>query len=403
MLGSIFPTANNNLTSVISTAELDRRPSRPADYAAENRALVALAQALTTSPEGILQMLADTAFTLCRADSAGISLLDASNRTFHWPAVAGEWASHVGGGTPRDFGPCGTVLDENAPLLFSHPERDFPYFADVKPLLEEALLIPFYVDGEPVGTIWVVSHDRSHRFEAEDLRVMTSLAAFAATAYQTLVEMTERKRASETQSLLLQEMRHRIKNQFAVTDALITLSARSAESPDQLAKAVKGRLGALARAQVLTRPDLFDHEPGTPETASLHSLLRTIVAPYDSEDSNRVAISGADIELRENELTNMSLVLNELATNSVKYGALSSPAGVVRIDCSVNGDNELLMRWKEEGGPPIQEAPKSEGFGGSLQRQIITNQFGGRLSNDWDADGLVVSIWVPLNRLRRAE
>ena len=99
-------------------------------------------------PEGILQKLAETALTLCRAHSAGLSLLEEGDqkRNFHWRAVAGTWASHLGGGTPRDFGPCGTVLDRNTPLLFSHPERDFPYFGKVTPLLEE--------DFDPVLRRW---------------------------------------------------------------------------------------------------------------------------------------------------------------------------------------------------------------------------------------------------------
>ncbi len=177
-----------DLQSVLSTAELRRRPSRPPDLAAENRALIALVQEMAGSPDGILQKLADTALVLCRAHSAGLSLLEEGDqkRSFHWRAVAGQWAPHLGGGTPRDFGPCGTVLDRDVALLFSHPERDFPYFGEVKPYLEEGLLIPFYVRGEAVGTIWVVSHDESRRFDAEDLRLMTNLGTFASAAYQTL-------------------------------------------------------------------------------------------------------------------------------------------------------------------------------------------------------------------------
>ena len=179
------------LSSMLSTAELDRRPSRPADLAAENQALIALAQAMATAPETILQKLADTALVLCRAHSAGLSLLEEPDqkRRFHWRAIAGEWASHRDGGTPREFGPCGTVLDRNTALLCSHPERDFPYFGEVTPLLEEALLIPFYVKGEALGTIWVVSHDQNRRFDKEDLRLMTNLGTFAAAAYQTTLSL----------------------------------------------------------------------------------------------------------------------------------------------------------------------------------------------------------------------
>ena len=88
-----------------------------------------------------MQKLADTALVLCRAHSAGLSILEEGDqkKRFHWRAIAGQWSPHLNGGTPRDFGPCGTVLDRNDALLCSHPERDFPYFGEVRPLLEEGL------------------------------------------------------------------------------------------------------------------------------------------------------------------------------------------------------------------------------------------------------------------------
>jgi PAS domain S-box-containing protein len=185
-----------DLRSMVSTAELARRPSRPPDHEAENKALIALARSMAVSPEGILQKLADTALTLCRAHSAGLSLLEEGDQksNFHWRAIAGQWAHHINGGTPRDFGPCGTVLDQDVPMVCSHPERDFPYWAPIEPVLEEGLLIPFHIRGEAVGTIWVVAHDTTRRFDAEDLRVMTSLGTFAAAAYQTLLSLDATQR-----------------------------------------------------------------------------------------------------------------------------------------------------------------------------------------------------------------
>ena len=183
-----------NPQSMLSTAELSQRPSRLPNYEAENRALIGLMREVASAPEGILQKLVDTALTLCRAQSAGLSILEEGDQktNFHWRAIAGQWSSHVNEGTPRDFGPCGTVLDRNTALLCSHPERDFPYFGEVQPLLEDALLVPFYVNGEAVGTIWVVSHNE-HRFDAEDLRVMTTLGAFTAAAYQTWQSVNTRQ------------------------------------------------------------------------------------------------------------------------------------------------------------------------------------------------------------------
>jgi PAS domain S-box-containing protein len=188
---------------VTSAEVLRQRPSRPPDHAAENLALIGLAQSMATVPEDILQRLADTALIICRAHSAGLSLLEDSDqrRYFHWRAIAGEFSHHLNGGTPRDFGPCGTVLDRNAAQLCSHPEIDFPYFSEAKPPLDEILLVPFYIEGTAVGTIWIVSHDVvKRRFDAEDLRVMSNLATFASAAYQTyLTANTSRQFAAIVQ------------------------------------------------------------------------------------------------------------------------------------------------------------------------------------------------------------
>jgi PAS domain S-box-containing protein len=179
------------LESILCTEELNRRPSRPPDYEKENRALVALAHALADSPRTILQTLADTILETVQAHSAGLSLLttDDGGKRFYWPAIAGRWKPHIGGGTPRDFGPCGDVLDRNTPLLFRHFERRYTYFLPVTPPVEECLLIPFYVEGKAVGTIWAIAHDTHRKFDAEDERLMNSMGTFASSAYQILASL----------------------------------------------------------------------------------------------------------------------------------------------------------------------------------------------------------------------
>ena len=176
------------LESVLCTEELQRRPSRLPDREKENRALVVLAQALADSPRTALQTLADTMLEVFAAGSAGISLLtkEDGGKRFFWPAIAGEWKQHIGGGTPRDFGPCGDVLDRNTTLLFGRLEQRYTYFQPIVPSVEEALLVPFYVQGKAVGTIWAVAHEQQRKFDAEDERLMKSLGKFASSAYQTL-------------------------------------------------------------------------------------------------------------------------------------------------------------------------------------------------------------------------
>ena len=172
------------LESILCTEELNQRPARAPDHATENRALLALAQALVVSSHTIFQTLSDSVLALLKADSAGLSLLTPDEKRFYWPAIAGMWSEHAGGGTPREFGPCGDVLDCNAPLLFRRFERRYSYLLGAAPAAEECLLVPFYVDGKAVGTIWAIAHDARRRFDAEDLRQLTSLGKFASAAYQ---------------------------------------------------------------------------------------------------------------------------------------------------------------------------------------------------------------------------
>ena len=181
-----LPDGEVSLESILCTEELHRRPSRPPDHEKENRALVALAQALADSPGTILQTLADTILEVFQADSAGLSLLTTHDggKRFYWPAIAGRWNPHIGGGTPRNFGPCGDVLDRNIPLLFRHFERRYTYFQPITPPAEECLLVPFYVEGKAVGTIWAIAHDDRRKFDAEDERLLSSLGKFASSAYQ---------------------------------------------------------------------------------------------------------------------------------------------------------------------------------------------------------------------------
>src|SRR5499433_3576332 len=200
LLEDSIPEAMASLESILCTEELQRRPSRPPDHEKENSALVALVSALADSPSTIFQTLAETIQDITRCDSAGLSLLTRDGKTpdicgerFYWPAIAGMWNPHVRGGTPRNFGPCGDVLDQNRTLLFKHFERRYPYLLPVIPAAEECLLVPFYVAGKAVGTIWGIMHSNRRKFDAEDNRVMASLGKFASSAYQALTHIEDLK------------------------------------------------------------------------------------------------------------------------------------------------------------------------------------------------------------------
>ena len=173
------------LEDVIINSELLNRTAKAPDYEAENQALLALAQALADAPDKILQRLAETALQLCRADTAGISLLEQQDgaEVFRWEALAGVLSDRINATMPRDASPCGTTIDRNTTQLMYMAERIFPALISEPPVVE-ALLIPFHVNGKPIGTVWVVAHDERRKFDREDERIVKTLAQFASASWQ---------------------------------------------------------------------------------------------------------------------------------------------------------------------------------------------------------------------------
>jgi PAS domain S-box-containing protein len=302
-----------SLEDVLITAELARRPARPADHAAEALALAALAQALAEDPGAILQKLADLTLELCRAESAGVSLLerDGGRAVFRWPAIAGVWVQHVGGSLPRDASPCGVVIDHDDVLLFAHPERHFTLIP-VDPPLAEVLLAPFHEDGAPTGTVWAVAHGAGRKFDAEDARLLTTLAEFAAAAHRVATLGTaaadraelERRVEERTAELRASEERFRLMVQSVQDHAIFLMDpAGNVASWNEGAQ----RILRYDADEVLGRPGaLFfteeDRRAGAPERE-----LRTAAVTGRASDENwqvrkggeRFWASGASTALRD--------------------------------------------------------------------------------------------------------
>jgi PAS domain S-box-containing protein len=215
----------------------------------------------------------------------------------------------------------------------------------------------------------------------------------------TFIDITERRRAQERQALLLGELNHRVKNLFALTGSMVTLSARSATSTKELATSIRGRLDALAMAHAIVLP----HADGSlgDQSTSLDELLKTILSPYAGSDQQhaRFALHGPHIVVGAQSATRFALVLHELSSNSAKYGALSAPEGSVHVTWSeLHGD--LVMKWEERGGPKLSGTPPAKsGFGTLLSNHSIRGDFGGSLNHKWHPDGLVVDLSFPVARL----
>jgi PAS domain S-box-containing protein len=208
-------------------------------------------------------------------------------------------------------------------------------------------------------------------------------------------DITERKRAEEQQQLLLREMDHRIRNLFTLSASLVRMSAGETGSVEELATIVQDRLGALARAHAFT----ISKTPlaGAGETVGLHALLETIVAPYQIRaDHPRIRIIGDDLDLAGGAVTALALIFYELATNAAKYGALTSPSGVVTIE-AIAEDDTISLIWNERGAL-LDAEPKKEGFGSQLER-LATVQLGGRIEREWRPDGVRIVLTMARERL----
>ena len=211
-------------------------------------------------------------------------------------------------------------------------------------------------------------------------------------------ETTERVVAQERQRLLLQETNHRLKNLFAMVDAMIGLSVRSAKTPQEFAQALRGRLAALLRAKELVRPGIMGSEHAARERTTVDALVRTILQPYDDDTSKRISASGPNVVVGATTVTSLALALHESATNAVKYGSLSKPNGAIAIKWETQGDC-FYLDWEETGGPAIIVTPNARGFGSTLTERSIISQLGGKTEYDWQRTGLKLRIIVPLDRL----
>ncbi|MFC5390199.1 HWE histidine kinase domain-containing protein [Brevundimonas bullata] len=214
--------------------------------------------------------------------------------------------------------------------------------------------------------------------------------------YGVFLDVTGRKQAEEAHELLAGEMSHRVKNLIAIAGALTSMSSRAPGTKEEMASELTSRLTALGRAHDLVRP-----VPGQTENAALLAdLLSILLAPYDDLGafSGRVRVTAPRMGVGESAATDLALVLHELATNSLKYGALSCGSGLLDVACTV-ADDELVMVWTERGGPAVTPPNDALGFGSRLLDRIVTRKLRGSIAYQWNPEGLIATVRVQVAKL----
>lgn len=203
-------------------------------------------------------------------------------------------------------------------------------------------------------------------------------------------DITELKLAEERQNLIAQELKHRIKNTVAMMQAIANQTLRSGETLEAARDALQERLLAMGRAHDMLTQSAWSR-------AVLGDLVRQTLATHSGPD--RVDVSGPDVELSSRCALAMALALYELATNALKYGALSVEGGRVTISWLVI-DGTFRFDWTESGGPPVT-APTRTGFGSRMIERALAGYFSGCARVDYAPTGLVFTLSAPVEALTR--
>jgi two-component sensor histidine kinase len=205
------------------------------------------------------------------------------------------------------------------------------------------------------------------------------------------IDAREREAADKLQKLILEELHHRIKNTLATVSAIASQSLRNVAGAEQAQHAIEGRLLALGRAH-----DLLLQARWT--SADLGKIIRGAIEAFDNPDVPRFAIAGPEVRMTSAAVIAIAMTLNELCTNTTKFGALSVPAGRVDITWTVDPKTQRLnLKWIEKNGPAVR-APDKRSFGTRLI-ETLGKQLKGEVQLTYEPSGFVYSFDVPLASL----
>ena len=189
-------------------------------------------------------------------------------------------------------------------------------------------------------------------------------------------------------------MHHRVKNLFAITGSIITLAARTAQTPAELADGMKNRLIALSRAHQMTLPSFTGGEAAPQQSTTFFSLLSNLLSPFEEKDAGRWHLHGTDSNISPDRVTSLALLFHEYATNAVKYGALSVANG--RLDITLMSAPDCFeIAWLESNAKtPFVGQTKATGFGTTLEKMMIQT-LNAQVSRDWQPHGLLIKLTLP--------
>lgn len=238
---------------------------------------------------------------------------------------------------------------------------------------------------------------QSSAWRPSEVRIAEALRITLIEIFLRHADSTEqfRRQAQQKQDLLISELNHRVRNILGLVRGIVSQTESSVHSVEQFTKVLGGRIHALARAH-----DQLIAQSWGP--ASFRQLVETELAAYLVGASDRVLLSGSDIILQPEAFTCAALVVHELVTNSVKYGALSNDTGRIDIDWRLSDIGDLEIAWSESDGPAVTP-PLRRGFGSTIIERSIPFELDGQAEVDFALTGLRARFVIPSNFVTESE
>lgn len=295
------------------------------------------------------------------------------------------------------------TMDEQAFQLWGVPQSDEVTFEDlsshIHPADRDRVRAAFVATRAVVGPyeidFRIMLGDRIRWISARGLGDDSGL--HERHMFGVFLDVTGRKQAEEGHELLAGEMSHRVKNLLAIALALTNISSRSTTTATEMAAELTGRLAALGRAHDMVRP-----LPGNQGRAALlGDVISVLLSPYDDMGAftGRIRVAVPRMGVGETAATAVALAFHELATNSLKYGALSLDTGTLDVSGSTEESGEITITWIERGGPTVERTGARSGYGTKLLERSIRDQLRGSIDYEWADDGLIVVLRMRAERL----
>ncbi|MGV3550544.1 sensor histidine kinase [Rhizobium sp.] len=202
-------------------------------------------------------------------------------------------------------------------------------------------------------------------------------------------DVTERVRAENHQQLLINELNHRVKNTLASIQSIVTQTLRGVQTKEEASKAISSRILALSRAHNVLTNENWDG-------ADLHTMIENALDAFQQAGREAINITGPKLRVGPHAALSMALAMHELATNAVKYGALSTPDGLVDIEWSIDADDIFRLVWTEIGGPAVTKSDR-QGFGSRLILQVLPRELQGKAELSYEPTGVVFTLTTTMD------